>query len=363
MGGVGWEILGFDDDPVQGDPERLRSLASRLGEEADRSRAHAERLRGLAARGGEMRMEGEYAQRYRDALNALPQQAAVLEPAHQDAMSALNEHAGMVEQAKAQSRAALERGVEAKQRYDVAVSRLESLQAEAAMASSPDQVYEIQVYANQLQNAAREAEQDLMAARQMAAQAGEIAEDSAVKCANILASAAPKPPPGHAGSGTGEAPTGGGTRATVEARAGHATAAGPSVPGTTNGPATNLGIDGANHRYHGALMKSPDKYDRDADMLSRRLGGQSQVFFENDPTRREFDTVSDEYVGQAKPGGFRFGKTDRSQAKESFEAARNTGRSVYYHFNGEPNPSAVRQLKEYSRRYGVPVVIDTDAFE
>jgi hypothetical protein len=42
-------------------------------------------------------------------------------------------------------------------------------------------------------------------------------------------------------------------------------------------------------------------------------------------------------VGQTKPGGFRFGKPDRMQAKATFAAAEQTGRSVYYHFNGEPN--------------------------
>ncbi|AFU02938.1 hypothetical protein AW168_33150 [Nocardia brasiliensis] len=84
--------------------------------------------------------------------------------------------------------------------------------------------------------------------------------------------------------------------------------------------------------------------------------------FGNDPSGREFDVVSDEFIGQVKPGGQQLGSAFRNQGKESFEAARATGRKVYYHFDGEPGPGVIDKLYEYSARYGVDVVIDTTPF-
>ncbi|QBS46510.1 hypothetical protein DMB37_36980 [Nocardia sp. CS682] len=114
-------------------------------------------------------------------------------------------------------------------------------------------------------------------------------------------------------------------------------------------------------QYSGDLQKINSR-DPDADKLADRIGGQSQVKFGNDPSGREFDAVSDEFIGQAKPGGQQLGSAFRNQGKESFEAARATGRKVYYHFDGEPGPGVIDKLYEYSARYGVDVVIDTTSF-
>ncbi|MEU0873452.1 restriction endonuclease fold toxin [Nocardia brasiliensis] len=114
-------------------------------------------------------------------------------------------------------------------------------------------------------------------------------------------------------------------------------------------------------RYSGELQKV-NKPDADADRLAERIGGQSRVKFSNDPKGREFDVVSDEYIGQAKPGGTQLGSTLRNQGKRSFEAAQATGRKVYYHFNGEPGLGVIDKLYEYSARYGVEIVIDTTPF-
>jgi hypothetical protein len=51
------------------------------------------------------------------------------------------------------------------------------------------------------------------------------------------------------------------------------------------------------------------------------------------------------------------------QAHKTFYAAQETGRSVYYHFDGPPDPRVVTKLNQYSERYGVEVVIDTDPFD
>jgi hypothetical protein len=73
--------------------------------------------------------------------------------------------------------------------------------------------------------------------------------------------------------------------------------------------------------------------------------------------------VSDQYVGQAKPADFVVNKKFRAQAKASFDAAQETGRSVYYHFDGPPDPAAITKLNEYSQRYDTKLTIDTKPFE
>ena len=104
------------------------------------------------------------------------------------------------------------------------------------------------------------------------------------------------------------------------------------------------------------------KPDPAADSLAERIGGESRVKFANDPAGREFDAVSDTYIGQAKPGGQSLSSSFRRQAKATFEAAKATGRSVYYQFNGPPGSGVIEKLQQYSQRYGVPITVDTTPF-
>jgi hypothetical protein len=48
----------------------------------------------------------------------------------------------------------------------------------------------------------------------------------------------------------------------------------------------------------GNLKEVPNP-DAAADELTKRLGGESRVKFENDPNGREFDAVSGTYIAQA----------------------------------------------------------------
>ncbi|WP_251035370.1 restriction endonuclease fold toxin [Paenibacillus sp. ISL-20] len=112
-------------------------------------------------------------------------------------------------------------------------------------------------------------------------------------------------------------------------------------------------------RYSGELQKV-NKPDAAADALAERLGGQSRMKFDSDPIGREFDAVSDEYIAQTKPALQQVNKKVRDQMKATFEAAEQTGRKVYYHFEGEPAQSVIDKLHEYSQRYGIEVHIDTD---
>ncbi|MFE3496255.1 putative T7SS-secreted protein [Streptomyces sp. NPDC059175] len=112
----------------------------------------------------------------------------------------------------------------------------------------------------------------------------------------------------------------------------------------------------------GPLVKV-HKPDPAADALAERLGGESRVKFANDPKGREIDAVSDEYVAQSKPGGMQMGSALRNQAKATFEYAIQSGRTPYFHFDGEPGPGVINKLKEYGRRYGIEPVIDTKPLE
>jgi len=111
-------------------------------------------------------------------------------------------------------------------------------------------------------------------------------------------------------------------------------------------------------RYSGGLIKVT-KPDSAADALAKRIGGESRVRFANDTANREFDVISSQFIAQTKPAVQTVNKSLRDQMKATFEAAKDTGRSVYYHFEGNPAQSVIDKLHEYSERYGIEVVIDT----
>ena len=52
--------------------------------------------------------------------------------------------------------------------------------------------------------------------------------------------------------------------------------------------------------------------------------------------------------------------TVRTQMKATFEAAKKYERKVYYQFEGIPSQEVLDKLYEYSERYGVEVIIDTE---
>ena len=70
--------------------------------------------------------------------------------------------------------------------------------------------------------------------------------------------------------------------------------------------------------------------------------------------------VSDEYIGQAKPDIQTYGKSWRTQTKATFEAAKQTGKKVYFQFEGQPSQSVLNKIAEYGARYGVDYIIDTE---
>ena len=110
-------------------------------------------------------------------------------------------------------------------------------------------------------------------------------------------------------------------------------------------------------RFSGELVKV-NKPDAGADALAKRLNGQSRVKFSNDPKGKEFDTISEKFIAETKPALQTYNKSVRNQMKAAFEAAQQTDRNVYYHFEGQPAQSVLDKLYEYSNRYKIDVVID-----
>ena len=110
--------------------------------------------------------------------------------------------------------------------------------------------------------------------------------------------------------------------------------------------------------FSGGLEKAGITDDA-ADALANKLGGQSSVKFKNDPKAREFDTISDEFIAQAKTSGTQLSKSFRNQAKATFQAAKDSGKKVYYEFQNAPSGQVIDKLNEYSERFGVDIIIDT----
>lgn len=95
--------------------------------------------------------------------------------------------------------------------------------------------------------------------------------------------------------------------------------------------------------------------------LSRKrqfLRAEALAFASHYTYQREFDVVSDKYIGQAKPGLRSLGQSERNQAKATFEAAKQTEREVYYEFESQPSQQVIEKLREYEQRYKVKLNID-----
>jgi len=140
-----------------------------------------------------------------------------------------------------------------------------------------------------------------------------------------------------------------------------------SIPAAEPSPVHKIPVEAAAEGtaiegpYSGALCKDPNpRPDIGAEKLAAKLNGQSRVYFSNDPIKKEFDVISNEFIAEAKPAMQSIKPEFRQQAKRAFEAARQTGRKVYFHFNGEPCRDIIRKLQEYQRRYGIEMIIDTE---
>ena len=98
--------------------------------------------------------------------------------------------------------------------------------------------------------------------------------------------------------------------------------------------------------------------DSKAHALADRIGGQPQARFSGGTDLREFDVISDKYIAQTKPANFVKNQAWRNQAKATFEACLDTGRTPYFHFDGPPLPGVREALDSYAARYGIQYIFD-----
>jgi hypothetical protein len=121
-----WSVLGRS-DPAPGDPAGTRDLGQQLLRQAGQVEEQTSRLQTLANESGVLRMAGDYAASYAEALAELPSDLARLGRAYRGAGSALVMFADRLAQAKTQAGTALRDGEDADLRYRSAVRDLRLL--------------------------------------------------------------------------------------------------------------------------------------------------------------------------------------------------------------------------------------------
>ena len=123
-------------------------------------------------------------------------------------------------------------------------------------------------------------------------------------------------------------------------------------------PAEEAPNEDTGKRFSGDPEPHPtEEYDAAAHKLADRIGGEPQQRFPSDPNK-EFDAISKDYVAESKGANFTGGKQWRNQAKLAFQAAQETGRTPYFHFNGPPGPKVYEALARYAERYMIEPIID-----
>ena len=97
-------------------------------------------------------------------------------------------------------------------------------------------------------------------------------------------------------------------------------------------------------------------YNEGDHALAKEISGLPQARFRG--SDREFDAISEEYIGQHKPAlKDNFGKDFKKQALATFGAAASTGRGGYYRFDGKPGDKVLQKLQQYSSEFRVKLVI------
>jgi RHS repeat-associated protein len=122
-----WSLLGLDGDPAPGDPGRTRTLAKRLLDDAELAERNTGRLRDISSTDSTLRMEGDYAAGFREALGELPGELAKLGRAYRGCGQALSDFAGSLDDAKTRAAAALRQGRDAHGAYQGALRDVRSL--------------------------------------------------------------------------------------------------------------------------------------------------------------------------------------------------------------------------------------------
>jgi len=196
-----WAVLHLDGDPAPGDPGRVRTLATRLLTDADLAERNTQRLRSISTGDGELRMDGDYAPKFRQALGELPGELTKLSHAYRDCGQALSAFAGSLEQAQGQAAAALRQGRDADGSYQGALRQVQSLLPPERHAAVPglnpstldagtadlDPGLRAEIQAAAARGRAAEADRDR--ARRLAQEAAQLRGDAESRCARTIRSA------------------------------------------------------------------------------------------------------------------------------------------------------------------------------
>jgi hypothetical protein len=196
-----WAVLHLDGDPAPGDPGQVRTLATRLLSDADRAERNTVRLRTISAADGELRMDGDYAPKFRQTLGELPAELAKLSHAYRGCGQALSAYAGTLEQAQGQAATALRQGRDADGSYQGALRQVQSLlppdRHAAATGLNPstldagtadlDPGLRAEIHAAAARGRAAEADRDR--ARRLAQDAAQLRGDAESRCARTIRSA------------------------------------------------------------------------------------------------------------------------------------------------------------------------------
>ncbi|MGN9841530.1 RHS repeat-associated core domain-containing protein [Nonomuraea sp. H19] len=176
----GWEVLGLPGDPAPGNPGEVRGLAGRLLKEAQLAEDNTAKLTAVAGGSSALRMRGDYAARYAEALGELPGELTKLGKAYRGAGNALMAYAGSLEQAKTQAGTALRQGQTADVQYRGALREVQAqLPGAGAVGSLAEAESAVGAADPAVQAAVRPAVQRARAADADRARARRIADEAA----------------------------------------------------------------------------------------------------------------------------------------------------------------------------------------
>lgn len=218
-GGENWGVL-LDpaQDPTPGSPEQVRAVAEQFRRRAEQAQRHTGQLRGAVTERAGLRLWGDYAEILDGKLEALLRQAERLGAAYQACAGALSVYAQELEQARAASRAALQQGSQADERYWSLLKTFASrvpvrvtgawrgLDAGSAAQLSVNLDPSVQQWAIAVGREAGLAEFERQSAARAAVQAGDYHRQAAARCAARVLAALSGLPAGSPGQAANPAP-------------------------------------------------------------------------------------------------------------------------------------------------------------
>ncbi|MEV6318057.1 WXG100 family type VII secretion target, partial [Streptomyces sp. NPDC051776] len=137
-----WHVLDLEEDPVPGDPERVKSLARRLHDFADDVGDALRQIKGMAGDDALLKWAGKSADAFTAEFEDVPKNLRKLKKSYDLAGDALAAYWPDLDKAQDDSRRALEKGREARRNLASANTRLETANGWVDRASKKAKEYE-----------------------------------------------------------------------------------------------------------------------------------------------------------------------------------------------------------------------------